>query len=160
NGIATKEPLVSLFVMGSNQWVHGPTYPLPETRFEKWYFTSNGKANTSKGDGRLTTEVPAENNPTDKFTYDPADPTPHPNDYEEPVEKGPKKEAWAEEKRKAEDAYHVSVTQTRQDILVYTSEPMKQPLTFAGPLPAVLYASTSAKDTDWFVRLMEVDKKG
>jgi putative CocE/NonD family hydrolase len=160
NGIATREPLVSLFVMGSDEWVHGPTYPLPETRFEKWYLSSGGKANTSKGDGRLTPAAPADNSPADKYTYDPGDPTPAPDDYEEPEVKGPKKEQSAEEKKKAAEAYHESVTQARHDILVYTSEPMQQPVTFAGPVSAVLYASTSAKDTDWFVRLLEVDKNG
>src|SRR5262249_47594135 len=55
---------------------------------------------------------------------------------------------------------HESVTKSRSDILVYTTEAFKQPLTFAGPISAVLYASTSAKDTDWFVRLIEVEKRG
>jgi putative CocE/NonD family hydrolase len=49
------------------------------------------------------------------------------------------------------------VTQERPDILVYQSGPLAEPLTFAGPLSAVLYASSSAKDTDWFVRIMEVE---
>jgi putative CocE/NonD family hydrolase len=160
NGIATKEPLVSLFVMGSNRWVHGPTYPLPKTRFEKWYLASAGKANTSKGNGRLTTELPAADSSPDKFTYDPGDPTPHPDDFEEPEDKESKTGKSAEEKKKAEDAYHASVTQSRSDILVYTSEPLAKPLSFAGPLSAVLYASTSARDTDWIVRLIEVEKGG
>jgi predicted acyl esterase len=49
NGVP-KEPLVSIFVMGSNQWLNGPKYPLPQTRFEKWYLAGGGKANTSTGD--------------------------------------------------------------------------------------------------------------
>src|SRR5262249_41366349 len=81
-GIA-KEPLVSMFVMGANQWVHGNMYPLPETRFQKWYLTSKGQANTSQGDGQLTTEVPAEQTPPDRYTYDPGDPTPNPSHYED-----------------------------------------------------------------------------
>src|SRR5262249_9735511 len=55
---------------------------------------------------------------------------------------------------------HAAVTGSRGDILVYDSGPLEKPLTFVGPLSAVLYASTSARDTDWFVRLMEVDAKG
>ena len=39
--------------MGTNKWLHGDVYPLPQTRFEKWYLHSGGRANTSKGDGRL-----------------------------------------------------------------------------------------------------------
>jgi putative CocE/NonD family hydrolase len=52
------------------------------------------------------------------------------------------------------------VTDARSDILVYVSEPFKVPFTFAGPVSAVLYASSSARDTDWFVSLYEVDKDG
>jgi predicted acyl esterase len=44
--------------------------------------------------------------------------------------------------------------------LVYQTEPLKKPLTFAGPLSAVLYAATSAKDTDWLMRLCVVDPQG
>jgi putative CocE/NonD family hydrolase len=162
NGI-TREPLVSLFVMGSNRWVHGKTYPLPGTRFEKWYLSSGGKANTSKGDGRLSPEQPSADAPADHYTYDPGDPTPDPNDYEEPEEPGDKskrKEKSVEEQKKLEEAYHESVTQARRDILVYQSEPVGKQLTFAGPVSARLFASTSAKDTDWFMSLMEVDKAG
>jgi putative CocE/NonD family hydrolase len=43
---------------------------------------------------------------------------------------------------------------------VYVSEPFADPYTFAGPVSAVLYAASSAKDTDWFVRLLTVDPKG
>ena len=158
DGIA-KEPLVSVFVMGSNRWLKGNTYPLENTRFEKWYLTSSRKANTSKGDGRLTTELPAVNAVNDSYVYDPADPTPDPESYEEP-EDSSKKEKASEEKKKAEEAYHVGTTDKRSDILVFTSEPFKEAYTFAGPLSGVLYASSSARDTDWFMRIMEVDKKG
>jgi putative CocE/NonD family hydrolase len=157
NGII-REPLVRIFVMGSNQWLEGKTYPLPETRFEKWYLSGSGHANTSKGDGRFSAELPPADAPADHYTYDPGDPTPRPDFYEEPDE--PTKVQSVEEKLKAAEAYHLQVTQSRKDILVYTSEPMRQPLTFAGPLSAVLYASSSARDTDWFMRLIEVDKAG
>jgi putative CocE/NonD family hydrolase len=162
NGI-TKEPLVSVFVMGSNRWLRGDTYPLPETRFEKWYLASEGKANTSKGDGKLSPEVPAEKAAADHYTYDPGDPTPDPELYEEPDEPkdgtAPKVES-SDEKKKVAEAYHRQVTDGRPDILVYTTEPLQKSLTFCGPLSAVLYASSSARDTDWFVKLMEIDEKG
>jgi putative CocE/NonD family hydrolase len=162
NGI-TKEPLVSIFVMGSNKWLHGNVYPLPNTRWEKWYLASSGQANTSKGDGRLASEAPAASAPIDRYTYDPGDPTPDPRFYEEPEEKSdsatPKVKS-SEEKKKEREAYHEQVAQTRRDMLVYASEPFRQPFTFAGPLSAVLYAASSARDTDWFMRLVEVDKEG
>lgn len=163
NGI-TREPLVSLFVMGTNRWLHGPTYPLPETRFEKWYLTSAGKANTSKGDGRLTRQPLSAVAPPDRYTYDPADPTPDPNLYEEAEEASPttdkKPPRSAEDQKREGEAYHEKIASARQDLLVYVTEPFDKPYTFVGPLSAVLYASSSARDTDWFMGLMEVDEKG
>lgn len=159
NGI-DREPLVSLFVMGSNKWVRGPKYPLPETRFDKWYLASEGKANTSKGDGRLTREAPPDKSVADRYTYDPGDPTPDPRFYEEPEPKPGDPPRAAEEQKKRRDAYHEQVASSRQDMLVYVTEPFKEPYTFAGPVSAVLYASSSARDTDWFARLVEVDEKG
>jgi putative CocE/NonD family hydrolase len=160
NGIV-KEPLVSVFVMGANRWLHGPTYPLPGTRFEKWYLAGGGHANTCKGDGKLTREVPAADAPPDRYTYDPANPTPDPEAYEEPEDPADKtKVRSTEEKKKLAEAYHEKTTQERRDILVYSSEPFEKEYTFAGPLSAVLYASSSARDTDWFARLIDVDKSG
>jgi putative CocE/NonD family hydrolase len=160
NGI-DREPLVSLFVMGSNKWLEGNTYPLPETRFEKWYLASGGQANTSKGDGRLSTEPPATEAAPDRYTYDPGDPTPDPDAYEEPDDSADKTKVKShEEKKAAAEGHHEQVTSNRRDILVYTSEAFKAPYSFAGPISAVLHASSSAKDTDWFMRLLEVDKAG
>jgi len=155
----TKEHLVSIFVMGTNKWLHGNEYPLPDTQFQKWYLWSNGKANTSKGDGLLNPVLAPEDSPPDTYIYDPGDPTPSPDFYEEEEEEE-KKVKSVEEKKKEAEAYHEKITQSRSDILVYQTEPVEKPLTFAGPLSAVLYASTSAKDTDWFMRLVWVTKKG
>jgi putative CocE/NonD family hydrolase len=66
----------------------------------------------------------------------------------------------AEDAKKQREAHHEQVTQSRQDILVYMTEPLKEPLTFAGPVSATLYASSSARDTDWFMSLFEVDETG
>ncbi|HEY6305160.1 MAG TPA: CocE/NonD family hydrolase [Candidatus Angelobacter sp.] len=158
NGI-DKEPLVSLFVMGSNKWLHGQTYPLEITRPQKLYLASAGQANTEKGDGKLTFEMPPAGAVPDRYTYDPGDPTPAPGFYEE-SEENEKKVRSAEERKKDAKDYHHKLTQERKDILVYQTDVLTKPLTFAGPLSAVLYASSSARDTDWFVSLMEVDEKG
>jgi len=123
NGI-TNEPLVSLFVMGSNKWLRGPTYPLPQTRFEKLYLASGG---------RLSFNPPAGPEPADRYTYDPGDPTP---------------------------VQELDAPPERKDVLVYLTKPLEKPYTFAGPLSAVLYASSSARDTDWFVSVADVAKDG
>jgi putative CocE/NonD family hydrolase len=158
NGI-DKEPLVSLFVMGPNKWLHGQTYPLEITRARKLYLAGGGQANTEKGDGKLTFDAPPPGAPPDRYAYDPGDPTPEPRFYEE-SEENQKRVRSADERKKDAKDYHHKVAQERKDILVYSTEPLAKPLTFVGPLSAVLYASSSARDTDWFVTLMEVDKDG
>lgn len=158
NGIQ-KEPLVSLFVMGANKWLRGSTYPLEATRFQKLYLASGGKANTLKGDGKLTFDAPAADSPADRYTYDPGDPTPDPRFYEE-SEQGEKRVRPAEERKKEAQGHHQKVLEERKDILVYQTDPLAKPLTFAGPLSAVIYAASSARDTDWFMSVSEVDKDG
>jgi len=158
NGIM-KEPLVSIFAMGSNKWLEGPKYPLPETRFEKLYLSSGGHANTSKGDGKLGFTAPAAAAPPDRYVYDPGDPTPDPSFYERTAEEEKIARPQADLKKEAE-AQRDKVTAARQDILVYVTEPFEKPYTIAGPVSAVIYASSSARDTDWFVHFIEVDAKG
>ena len=158
NGIE-KEPLVSVFVMETNKWLHGDVFPLPETEFQKWYLTSAGDALTTSGGGRLTKEAPAADCPPDRYTYDPGDPTPDPTFYVESdeAETGKKTD---EEKRAERNEFHDKTVNGRKDILVFQTEPMTEPLTIAGPLSMTLYASTSAVDTDWFARLYEVTAEG
>ena len=163
NGI-DKEPFVSLFVMGSNDWLHDDRYPLPETKFTKFYLASKGSANTSLGDGWLDTVPPNDTVAvSDSYTYDPGDPTPDPNFYFDPEdlkEEKAEKVRSVEEEREKRRAYYAKVNRERSDILFYETLPLETDLTFAGPISAVLYASSSAKDTDWFMRLSEVNEKG
>ena len=162
NGI-DREPLVSIFVMGSNLWLHGDTYPLPQTQPTKLYLSSGGHANTSNGDGALVFDAPANGAPSDVYVYDPGDPTPSPELYigaEDLEETDTVREFAVEEEKERHRAYYASVDAAREDILVYDTPALETALTFAGPVEAVLYASSSAKDTDWFMRLSEVDAKG
>jgi len=158
NSVA-REPLVKIFVMGSNKWLEGDSYPLPYTQMQKLYLSSGGKANTSKGEGILSPEMPPANSPPDIYVYDPGDPTPNP-DYFELSEEEEKKVRDVEERRKEAEAHHEKIASSRPDILVYQTKPLEKPLTFAGPISAVLYASSSAKDTDWFMRLVWIMKDG
>jgi putative CocE/NonD family hydrolase len=130
NGIV-KEPLVSMFVMGSNRWIYGAKYPLPETRFEKLYFASGGRLSFTPPTGAQT---------PDRYVYDPGDPTPDPG-Y-------------------GDSSHRQQVTAERKDILVYTTQPFEKPYTIVGPLSAILYTSSSARDTDWFVHVLDIDPDG
>jgi hypothetical protein len=155
------EPLVRLFVMGSNKWLTGNVYPLEKTEFRKLLLTSGGKANSGKGDGRLVWSLPAGAAPLDVFTYDPADPTPDPRFYPTlSPEERKKKVISAEEEKKRMKAFHRETADKRNDILVYVTEPFETPLTVCGPVSAVIHASSSAKDTDWFVTLSEEKADG
>src|SRR5262249_49499445 len=131
NGVG-REPLVKIFLMGEDRWLEGNTYPLEGTKIEEWYLSSDGHANTSQGDGRLTPKKDDLGRADrDTYVYDPGDPTPDPG-FE------------ADAEPKEDSAHHEKVTGERRDILVYKSDPLTKPLTFAGPLSAVLYSSTSA----------------
>jgi uncharacterized protein len=154
NGIE-REPLVSVFVMGANKWLRGATYPLETTQYQKLFLTSGGHANTSHGDGKLSFDPPAADTPPDRYTYDPGDPTPDFRFYEE-SEEDEKKTRSADERKKEAEEYQRKIAEQRDDILVYETDPLTQPLTFAGPISAVIYASSSALDTDWFVTLSEI----
>jgi len=153
------DPLVQIYVMESDKWLTGPSYPLPGTKFEKLYLASNGKANTAAGDGKLKLSAPPDRSPADSYTYDPGDPTPHSLAYEE-SEADEKRVRTVEERRQEAQGYHARVIVERQDILVYVTDPLEKDLTFAGPISAKLYASSSARDTDWFMALSEMTPKG
>jgi len=156
------EPLVKLFVMFRNQWLSGDRYPLPQTVFTKYYLSAGKGANTSRGDGSLGTALPA-GLESDRFTYDPGDPTPAPDYYfktEEQEKRDREKGIDTQEEKKRVQAFHERVTAERSDILVFQSEPLAEPLTICGPVSAVLHAASSALDTDWHVSLMDVDPQG
>ncbi len=165
NGI-DREPLVSLFVMESNRWIQGNTYPLPETEFTRLYLHSDGAANGLNGDGRLLKEMPAQGARPDHFVYDPGDPTPTPrmglpDEEDEETDDGEAAPDTLDLDRITAErfAQYTKVLTDRDDILVYVTPPMEEPLTIAGPISAVLWAASSAKDTDWFARLSIVTEE-
>lgn len=159
NGI-DREPRVMLFVMGDNAWKKGNTYPLEETKDVKLYLESAGAANTSKGDGSLAWEAGRSRAEFDQYEYDPENPTPDPGFYPTKSD-AEKKETLSEEEEKGRiKSYHRNITDARRDILVFRTGKLEQSLTFCGPVSCILYASTSAKDTDWFVNLLEENGNG
>jgi putative CocE/NonD family hydrolase len=113
-------------------------------KYTKYFLSSAGHANTLDGDGKLSTEAPAQQD-TDKYTYDPADPTPFITDASFAQIGGP-------------DDYRE--VERRQDVLVYTSEAMAEDTTVCGPIRAQLYAASSAKDTDYTAKLIDVWPNG
>jgi putative CocE/NonD family hydrolase len=112
------------------------------------YLTSAGKANTLNGDGALTAAAPASDAP-DQFTYDPASPV---SSYGGNVCcTGNAVVGGAMDQRKMEE---------RPDILVYSSEPLKEGVEVSGPIEVTLYVSSDVKDTDVTVKLIDVAPNG
>ena len=139
NGIMD-EPPIKIFVMGDNKWRYEKEWPLARTEFTPFYLHSQGSANSLYGDGSLSKEKPVAEN-SDRYIYDPANPV---TDYffEKP---GPR------------DNRPVEI---RNDVLVYTSEPLKKGMEITGPIKAEIWASSSAKDTDFVVKITDVYLNG
>jgi putative CocE/NonD family hydrolase len=145
NGVMSDAP-VHVFVMGRNQWSAEQDWPLPQTRWTKYFLRSGGHANSISGDGLLSTSPPeaAADDALDSYTYDPPLPTRSPFT-------GGHLEDGAADTRKSSSG---------PDVLVYTTPPLEEEVEVTGPITAKLYASTSARDTDWMVRLIDVQPDG
>ncbi len=143
-----KLPKVTYFTMGSNKWQTSQTWPPTGAAPMTFYLSSGGKANTLNGDGTLVAAPPAVNKP-DTFVYDPMNPVPS---YGGNVCcTGNAVQAGSFDQRKME---------ARADILVFTSEPFKEGLELSGPITPTLYVSSDAKDTDFTVKVIDVDPQG
>jgi len=137
------DPPVQVFVMGRNQWRAASDWPLPEAVPTKYYLHSQGHANSSAGDGLIDTQPPGDE-PPDQYTYDPDAPTPSPAFANGHID-GPR---------------DVSQAALRPDVLVYSTAVLDQDVEVVGPISAQLFAATSAADTDWMVRLVDVHPDG
>ena len=146
NGI-TKMPKVQYYTMGLNKWQSSDVWPLPETQYTKYYFHSRGQANSRNGDGWLSTRPP-KNEPSDSFIYDPGHPVPS---------VGGQRGTPYGTPAGAVDQARVEI---RNDVLVYTTSPLKKGVEVTGPITVILYVSSSAKDTDFTAKLVDVYPDG
>jgi len=135
---------IQIFVMGRNVWRYEQEWPLARTRYTPLYLTGGGKANTAAGDGRLSWEAPTGDEPADRFTYDPANPVPTCGGRI--VGSGGQRDQ--------------SEIEARPDVLVYTGAPLEADLEVTGPVRMRLYAASSATDTDFTVKLVDLQPDG
>jgi uncharacterized protein len=142
NGI-TDMPHVQYYLMGRNEWRSADAWPIPGTEFRRYYLHSQGTANGRYGDGSLSTSAPQNDEPSDTYVYDPASPV--------PTGTGPGLPEGFFDQRNVE---------MRHDVLVYTSDPLKEGIEVTGPIVAKIYASSSAKDTDFTAKLVDVYPDG
>jgi putative CocE/NonD family hydrolase len=143
NEFSTRKP-VHIFVMGKNEWRDEDDWPLARAKATKYFLHSGGKANGAAGDGTLSTQVPTAEM-ADAFLYDPANAVPTIggplccDSWHLPP--GPRDQRPAEE---------------RTDVLIYTTPAFSKETEVTGPITLDLYASTSAKDTDFTGKLVDV----
>ena len=154
NGIMN-EPPIRIFVMGANVWRDEHEWPLARTQFTNFHLHSKGNANSLHGgDGTLSVTPPGEDESPDQYSYDPENPVYERGgnfSYSIPGVGGSGELSGPFDQRPNE---------RRDDVLVYTSEPLTEDLEVTGPLTCKLYISSSAPDTDFVVRLVDVHPDG
>ncbi len=132
---------VRLFVLGENKWRDEQEWPLKRAVPTPFYLGSGGRANSASGDGRLSTAPPSESERSDEFIYDPRAPVPTRGG----AMLGPR----------AGMLVQADVEQ-RSDVLVYTTETLGRDVEVTGPIRAELFVQTSAPNTDFTVKLVDV----
>jgi putative CocE/NonD family hydrolase len=148
NGLLDTMPKVRYYTMGINKWQTSDTWPPRGAEPMTFYLSSGGKANTRNGDGKLTLQPPSRNRP-DNFTYDPMNPVPSLGGNV--CCQGNALSGGSMDQQKIED---------RQDVLVYTSDPLTEGIEVSGPIDVVVYVSSDRKDTDITVKLLDVYPDG
>jgi len=138
------EAPMRIFIMGANRWRGEHEWPLARTQWTPFYLHSRGHANTLDGDGWLSPDPPGDE-PADRFLYDPRDPVPTigGNNCCRPdiVPYGP---------------YDQRPAERRRDVLVFSTPPLDRDLEVTGPIIVKLFASSSAPDTDFTAKLVDV----
>ena len=147
NGLAD-EPPVKLFVMGDNVWRDEQEWPLARARETRYYLHSGGGANTRSGDGALSPEAPGDE-PPDVFLYNPANPA--------PTQGGA---LCCNPYFAASGAFDQGAVEDRPDVLVYSTPPLARDTEVTGPVSVTLWAASSAPDTDFTAKLVDVCEDG
>jgi len=139
---------VRLFVMGKNEWRNEAAWPLPEAKPTRYYLHATGKANSAAGSGELSTTAPRKE-PADSFIYDPANPV--------PTTGGP---LCCDGNHLAAGPRDQKDVEARSDVLIYSTPPLDNDVEVTGPVTLTLYASSSAIDTDFTAKLVDVWPNG
>ncbi len=143
-----KDKPVKVFVMGVNEYHQEDDWPPPQADPVKYFLHSSGKANSLRGDGFLSTSSP-KSEPADSYVYNPANPVPTMGGPlccdAEHMEPGPRDQRSVE---------------NRDDVLVYSIGPLQSDLEVTGPVTATLFVKSSAVDTDFAAKLVDVRPDG
>jgi putative CocE/NonD family hydrolase len=139
NGVLEEAP-IRLFVMGENRWRDENEWPLALTRYTDVFLRSGGHANSLSGDGVLSFAGPGDEQP-DRYVYDPNDPVPTRGGNTLGIRSG---------------VYDQTEVERRDDVLVYTGDVLTNDLEVTGPITLKLHAASSARDTDFTAKLVDV----
>lgn len=148
SGTIAKLPKVTYYTMGINQWQSSDVWPPKDAVMTSFFLDSQGKANTRNGDGKLVAKAP-KTEAKDTFKYDPMNPV---NSYGGNV--------CCTGNAVQGGAFDQSEMELREDILVYTSEPLVEGVEVSGFIESYLYLSSDVLDTDVTIKLIDVDTEG
>jgi putative CocE/NonD family hydrolase len=145
NDFKEKTPRVQYYTMGKNIWQASKSWPPKNAKLKTFYLNSEGNANTRFGDGKLTPYPDQRGKRSDSFDYDPMNPV---TSYGGGVCcTGNAVQGGAFDQREMEE---------REDILVYTSDPLEEGIEMSGFIESVLYLSSDVKDTDLTIKIIDV----
>ena len=147
NQFASSKP-VRIFVMGENKWRDEDVWPLERAVTTSYFLRSTGNANSSAGNGALSTSAP-DKEAVDGFVYDPANPV--------PTVGGP---LCCDPMHLAPGARDQKEVEARPDVLVYSTPPLDSDLEVTGPVTLDLFAKSSAVDTDFTAKLVDLWPNG
>ena len=148
NDFKEKTPRVQYYTMGINKWQSSETWPPEKAKMTTFYLNSGGNANSFFGDGKLTAKKSNRDNP-DGFTYNPMQPVPSYGGNVCCIGNAIKGGAFDQQQM-----------ETRNDILVYTSDVLKEGIEVSGFIESTLYVSSDVKDTDFTIKLIDVYPDG
>ena len=143
-------PAYRFYVLGEDRWADSDEWPPRGVTYARWYLGGARAANSADGGGTLERRPPDSADRYDEFRYDPSNPV--------PTRGGPV--CCTGNVAQASGPADQRGIESRKDVLVYTSAPLQAGLRMAGPLSADLYVSSSARDTDFVVKLVDVRPDG
>lgn len=139
---------IKIFVMGINQWRNEQEWPLARAHETKYFLHSAGKANSALGTGTLSTTAPRAEAP-DQYVYDPANPA--------PTTGGP---LCCDPTHLPPGPRDQRAVEARDDVLIYSTPVLAQDMEVTGPVSLEFYAKSSAVDTDFTAKLVDVWPNG
>ncbi|MBZ5649152.1 MAG: CocE/NonD family hydrolase [Acidobacteriia bacterium] len=139
---------VKIFVMGANQWREEDDWPLARAQSTKYFLHSSKSANSLRGDGSLST-VPPRSETADHYVYDPSNPV--------PTVGGP---LCCDSAHLPPGPRDQRAVEARDDVLIYSTPAFTQDTEVTGPVSFELFAQSSAVDTDFTAKLVDVGPDG